>query len=540
MVKSPRLTPDPPSSRAATATTNKSDPVKAFSSLALSPALQAVIQELGFQEMTPIQAQSLPLLLAGLDVIAQAQTGSGKTLAFSAALLQTVKVKTKAMQALVLCPTRELAGQVLSEIRKLGRKIPDLQVLGLSGGVPMGPQVQALKRGVHITVGTPGRVLDHLMRKSLVLDQLQTWVLDEADRILEMGFQKELEAIHRYLPEKRQTLFFSATFPATIQELSQTYQHQPHFVRSQHPSPAKLAGRDSGHARDSDADGSKDTHDASPETAGPEGAVNDQIRQSYYLTPPAQKLAALVWLIEKYPHTSILIFCNFKASVTQLVADLSALQISVAGLQGDLDQAQRDRILVLFRHQSVRVLVATDVAARGLDVAHLGLVINFEFPKQWESYVHRIGRTGRAGKKGMAVSLVHPQESGRVNSLEKRLSCQIAAKTLPEDSALQAASHTPQPALMNTLCFAAGRKDKLRPGDLLGALTGEAGRLEGAWVGNIEIHDHVSFVAISSQMRGTIYDLLTRLKMGQIKGKKIRVSLLSPPLTVLSKRRIRD
>ena len=462
-----------------------------FNSLNLSKALTEVVQELGFTAMTPIQAQSIPSLLEGKDLIGQSKTGSGKTAAFSLPILNRLDLSQRHIQALILCPTRELCTQVAREIRRLGRKQPGLQILIISGGQPIYPQLTALEKGVHIVVGTPGRVLDHLRRKSIDLGGAKTLVLDEADRMLDMGFQEDMEQILDAIPKSRQTVFFSATYPKTIDSMSRKYQKNPVRVTME------------------------DT-EAQP--------VN--IRQMYYLAEPEVKLNGLVWLIQQNQPESAIIFCNLKATVIELGRAFSQLGISTGALHGDLEQAERDRVMAKFRNKSTRILVATDVAARGIDVENLDAVFNYDLPLQADIYVHRIGRTGRAGKKGLAISLVTARQKSKIPAIEAYTGIQIQEKTLAQVSQLNLSefkSCINQTAAMATLYVGGGRKDKMRPGDLLGALTGEAGGFKGNDIGKIEIHDRFSYVAISKSLAPIA---LQRLRDGLIKGRKFRVEMV--------------
>ncbi len=465
-------------------------PPKLFTDLPLPESLILTTAELGYAELTPIQAQSLPILLEGKDLIGQAKTGSGKTAAFSLPLLARIDLKQRQVQALVLCPTRELCTQVAGEIRKLGRRLPGLQVIILSGGQPIGPQLASLKRGVHIVVGTPGRVLDHLRRHSLKLEFTSTVVLDEADRMLEMGFQEDMENILSHAPDERQTLLFSATFPSTIEAMSRSYQKNAVRV-----------------------------------TVESEAESFDHIQQIVYEVAPDRKFQALLASLRKHRPSSAVVFCNFKVNVVDVATGLSQAGLSVAALHGDLEQWDRDQVMARFRNQSVRILVATDVAARGIDVPNLDAVFNFDLPAQPEIYVHRIGRTGRAGKNGVAVSLCTEREHAKIQSIANLTGTALELEQLSEPSseAAEQASSPHQSGAMETLRISGGRKDKVRPGDILGALTGEAGGLPAADVGKIEIHDHHSFVAVSAYVARTA---LARLQSGKIKGRRFRIELV--------------
>ena len=465
---------------------------KSFDSLSLSPALLEVVRELGYEQLTPVQAQSIPLLLEGKDLVAQAQTGSGKTAAFSLPMLEKLNFRGRHLQGLVLCPTRELCTQVAREIRKLGRRHPGLQVLTLSGGQLIGPQLSALEKGVHVAVGTPGRVLDHLIRGSLDLSKVAMVVLDEADRMLDMGFEEEMQKILKALPETRQTAFFSATYPRSIESMSRAYQRRPIKV-----------------------------------TIEEEAASAPAIRQVFYETDFEKKPQALLWLLQQNQPDAAIVFCNLKATVTTLTQTLSRAGVSVACLHGDLEQNERDRVMAKFRNQSTRILIATDVAARGIDVETLDIVFNFDIPKP-DVYVHRIGRTGRAGKKGLAIAIGAARESSKIHEIEKFTGSKIVCRTIPPlgsddaDWVRNAAQSGAKiwDAKMATLYISGGRKEKMRPGDILGALTGEAGSLKAEDVGKIEIHDHFAYVAVSKSIAAIA---LQRLRDGRIKGRKFRI-----------------
>ena len=449
--------------------------------LGLKPELTAVLAELGFERPTEIQAKALPLLLAGRDLVGQSKTGSGKTLAFALPLLQKIDVALRRPQALVLCPTRELAVQVAREIRRLGRRLPGLSVAVLTGGQPVGAQVPALRMGAHIAVGTPGRVLDHLKRASLDLSRAATVVLDEADRMLDMGFEEQMQEILAVLPAKRQTMLFSATFPDEIEEISARHQAGAARVTVQ----------------------------------SKEGEV--AITQLAYEVQEEDKLSALLWALREHKPEQAIVFCNLKATVVELTACLREAGLCAAALQGDMEQSERDREMAKFRNRSTRILVATDVAARGIDVEALDLVVNFDMPKP-DVYQHRIGRTGRAGKAGLALSFFTPREEYKL-----RDHARLERAELPEGLELAESADASAEAQMRTLFISGGRKDKLRPGDILGALTGEAGGFEGADVGKIEIHDRFSYVAVSARVAEPA---MHRLREGRIKGRKFRIELV--------------
>jgi ATP-independent RNA helicase DbpA len=444
-----------------------------FSVLTLPAEQLSNLIELGYAEMTPIQAASLPAILQGQDVRAKAKTGSGKTAAFGIGLLDKIIVSQFVTQALVLCPTRELADQVSKELRRLARFTQNIKILTLCGGQAIGPQLESLVHPAHIIVGTPGRIQEHLRKGTLKLDQLKVLVLDEADRMLDMGFSEDIEDVVSYAPQDRQTLLFSATYPSGIERISNKFQRQPLNV---------------------EIEGEDDIAD---------------IKQVFIETDRHQRLSLLTAVL--YQHT--------KRDCQEVYEALAGKGISALALNGDLEQRDRDRVLVRFSNGSCRVLVATDVAARGLDIKQLGLVINYELSFDPEVHVHRVGRTGRAGTSGLAVSLVTPQEMVRVHALED-----YTHQTVVWQPATQVLSASPV-ALdpeMATLCIDGGRKAKIRPGDILGALTGEAG-LTAAEVGKIDMFPIHAYVAIRQK---SAKKALQRLLEGKIKGKGCKAIIL--------------
>lgn len=438
--------------------------------------------------MTPIQEQSIPHLLKGEDIRAQSKTGSGKTLAFSLPILEKIELNPRVIQALVVCPTRELSQQVAREIRKLGRKHAGLQVAVLFGGQKVFQQVGSLEKGCHIVVGTPGRIIDLIFKKYLDLSHVNTVVLDEADRMLDMGFREDIEEILSHTPKKRKTWFFSATYPSSIQELSRQFQKNPVEVTL--------------------------TDESDSEESNP-------IQQIVYEVESNEKDEFLKWLLAKKQPQSALIFCNLKTTVEAVADFLFQNGVSVEALHGDLRQNERDQVMALFRNKSIRVLVASDVAARGLDVADLECVINYDIPKDPEVYVHRIGRTGRAGKKGVAYLIAEKREFHKINEIKRDYGYDIEEEKMGVFEKIQ--PKLKMDALMDTIFILGGRKDKVRPGDILGALTGEAGKLDASEIGKIEIFDRFSYVAISKKYS---QHALESLKSGKIKGKKFKVELV--------------
>ena len=453
-----------------------------FSSLHLSPALQDNRASLGYLQMTPIQAQSLPLVLDGKDLIAKAKTGSGKTAAFGLGLLANLDVNRLEVQALVLCPTRELADQVATEIRRLARTLPNVKLVTLCGGTPTAPQSATLSFGAHIAVGTPGRILKHLEQGTLELDGLKTLVLDEADRMLDMGFGEDINRVISHAPRDRQTLLFSATYPEGIAQMSRGVQRNPVEV--------------------------------SVESLHEDSAIE----QKLYEVPAGQRLDALGWLLSHYQPSSCVVFCNTKRACNDVADHLTAKGFSALALNGDLEQRERDQVLVRFANGSATILVATDVAARGLDIKELGAVINYELTYDPEVHVHRIGRTGRAGQQGLALSLYQPNEAQRVNFIEEYQQAPIPQG----DLAGIGRDIKPIAPQMVTLSIDAGRKSKVRAGDILGALTGEGG-IAGADVGKIQISEQYSYVAVKRQVASAA---LKRLQEGKIKGRSYRARKL--------------
>lgn len=451
-----------------------------FDNLSLSPGLKQVIQEIGYQSMTPIQARSIPLLLSGRDIIGQSRTGSGKTAAFAIACLEHIQTGHRTTQALVICPTRELCQQVAREIRKLGRYKKDLRLVVLSGGHPVYHDKRALEHGAQFIVGTPGRLLDHLSKKTVDLSQVRTVVLDEADRMLDMGFRDKIEEILLKTPVKRQTVLFSATFPKTIDSLSRRYQHAPERVTVE-----------------------------TPETDLPD------IEQLCFRATDEEKPGRIVSILRSRPLESVLVFCNLKAGVDELVPILRKAGFTADRLHGNLEQAERERVMAKFRNHTTRVLVATDVASRGIDVVGLDAVVNCDLPSDPDQYVHRIGRTGRAGAVGLAISLVTPFEGEKLRRIAELIHKELSVKDIQTQESKVTAS-VPE---RETLSISGGRKDKLRPGDILGALTGDVG-LKGDHIGKIEILDRVSFVAVD---RSVAQNALSRLRQGKIKGRRFRV-----------------
>lgn len=455
----------------------------AFGTLPLSPAMLANLEQLGYLSMTAIQAAALPPALLGKDIIAQAKTGSGKTAAFALTLLANLNPRRFAVQTLVLCPTRELADQVTTEIRRLARAEDNIKVVTLCGGVPLRGQLTTLEHGAHIVVGTPGRIMDHLERGSLQLDALNTLVLDEADRMLDMGFFDDIVTVAKRCPKTRQTLLFSATYPEGIAKLSAQFMREPVTVKVE----AQHAGA--------------------------------QIEQRWYEVTESERLDAVSKLLVHFRPESTLAFCNTKAQCRDLVAVLHAQGISALALFGELEQRERDQVLVRFANRSCSVLVATDVAARGLDIASLAAVINVDVTPDAEVHIHRIGRTGRAGESGLALNLASMDEMGSVGKIEQMQGRESKWHALSE---LQPASKEPLVPPMVTLHIQGGRKEKIRPGDVLGALTADLGYTR-EQVGKINVNEWSTYVAVN---RDIAQQAASRLNAGRIKGKSVKVRVL--------------
>ncbi len=456
-----------------------------FSSLPLNEALLKNLATIGYGAMTPIQAATLPVILNKQDVIAQAATGSGKTAAFALGLLGKICSTHRSTQALVVCPTRELAEQVAREIRTLARLIPNIKVATLCGGVPVGPQRASLEHGVHCVVGTPGRLLDHLERGTLDLRNITTFVLDEADRMLHMGFADEIAQLVAALPKTRQSLLFSATFPADIRSLSSSLQENPVLIQIAESPQEKLA-----------------------------------ISQTFYQTTEAGKPAALQALLAHFQPESTVVFCNTKIKAQELRDELNAQGYRVEALHGDLNQQEREQVLQLFANKSTAVLIATDVAARGLHINDLQAVLNYDMAHDAEVHVHRIGRTGRAGKQGLALSLVSDRDRAKLRALESYLDLPIELSPLPQ-VVVDATRGALRPRMI-TLRIEGGKKNKLRPTDILGALTSSK-KLAGSQVGKIDIGDFSSLVAIAYDHYETALQLLSS---DPIKGRRFKVRVL--------------
>ena len=456
----------------------------AFSTLPLAPAWLENLAQLGYTEMTPIQALALPAMLDGKDVLGQAATGTGKTAAFGLALLARITPRGERPGALVLCPTRELAAQVADEIRKLARPLPHTRVLTLSGGTSVQRERQSLEHGVDVIVGTPGRVHDHLTRERLDLSGIRTLVLDEADRMLEMGFIDTVSEIARAIPTPHQTLLFSATFPEAVKALSTTYQQDAVHV------------------------------------SVPAEDVTARINQVLYDVDRSERVPALVRILGHHAPESAIVFCNHRETCDEVAAALAKAGYAAVALHGGMEQQDRNTVLMLLRNGSLRVVVATDVAARGLDIDDLGAIINFDLPREPDVYVHRIGRTARAGRNGLAISLTTPADGRVLDDLRQGPLRGVKPSPIPS-----AEGQKPPPPAMVTIAIQGGRQDRLRPGDIVGALTTGVG-LAATDIGQIAVNERITFVAV---LPGVADRALDGLADGRIKNKRFRSYRVKPP-----------
>ncbi len=451
-----------------------------FSTLSLCEAMIQNLDKIGYLEMTPVQAQTLPLILDNKDVIAQAKTGSGKTAAFGIGLLHKLQVKKFRVQALVLCPTRELADQVSKELRVIAKFAHNIKILTLCGGAAFGPQLGSLRHGAHIVVGTPGRILKHLKKETLSFKDLETLVLDEADRMLDMGFIEEIDKVLEYAPKARQTLLFSATYTNEITFISDRIQNNALSIK----------------------------------TVSTE--VQNKIQEYFYETQESEKNNALIKVFSTFKPENIIVFTNTKVAAKELAENLTKNKIDALAIHGDLEQYERNDVLVQFANKSCPVLIATDVAARGLDIKELSMVVNFDLPYTQETYTHRIGRTGRAGADGIAISFYKETEIEDVLDYrdEKRI-----FDNLDDLKTNNAFEMKPQ---FVTLVIEGGKKDKLRAGDILGALTADGG-LKGSLIAKIDIYDRQAYVAIQREF---INEAHKKLSQGKIKNKNFSVWVL--------------
>jgi ATP-independent RNA helicase DbpA len=425
--------------------------------------------------MTSIQSTALPVILQKKDCIAQAATGSGKTLAFGLGVLERINPKMFGTQSLILCPTRELAEQVAKVIRSLASEMGNIKILTLCGGVPMKGQIHSLKHGAHIIVGTPGRVLKLLQMETFDPSPIQSVVLDEADQMIDMGFIEDITTILNYTPPSRQTLLFSATFPDSIQAITSEFMKDPVMLQAEH------------------------------------AISKPRIEEIAYICN--NKLPAIEQVLHLHGITNTIIFCNTKVDANALCDDLNRIGVHALTLHGDMEQFDRNEAIIQFRNLSAPILVATDVAGRGIDIEGLDAIINYEVPIQNERYTHRIGRTGRAGKNGIAITLVNHHQYDRFIELKRSIT-PIEIPSVKDASTLK--------TLMRTICIDAGKKEKLRAGDIVGALIHECGLLKDE-IGKIDQLDHLSYVAVPRNKAENIYQKLVNQP---IKGKKFRKWLL--------------
>ena len=442
----------------------------------LSKALISNLEQLDYINMTPIQERAIPLLLEGNDIIAKAKTGSGKSASFGIPLIEKIDTSSYNPQALILCPTRELADQVAKELRRLARYKQNLKILILCGGTPMRPQIASLERGAHILIGTAGRVQDHLSRETIYLKEINSIVLDEADRMLDMGFYDEIKKIISNLPKKRQGMLFSATYPNNIKQLAKEILTAPITIEidTQHQ--------------------------------------ESIIEELAYQIDPKEKMEALIKVLKSHQPSTALIFANTKVKVIEITDFLRSKKFSAIDLQGDLDQRERNEALLQFANGSMRILVATDVASRGIDVKDISLIINYDLPHGDEIYTHRIGRTARAGANGEAVTLYTQREKDKLEEIVQN----IDKKDINTISINRKFS---MEADFNTLCLDGGKKNKIRAGDILGALSKEIG-IPFDQIGKIDIFEFQSYIAIDKKSIRQAFD---GLKKGKVKGKKLRV-----------------
>ncbi|MDD5051303.1 MAG: ATP-dependent RNA helicase DbpA [Sulfuricurvum sp.] len=446
-----------------------------FDSITLRKPLKEALKRLEFTKMTSIQSSALPVILQKKDCIAQAATGSGKTLAFGLGVLERINPKMFGIQSLILCPTRELAEQVAKVIRSLASEIGNIKVLTLCGGVPMKGQIHSLKHGAHIIVGTPGRVLKLLQMETFDPSTIESVVLDEADQMIDMGFIEDITAILNFTPPSRQSLLFSATFPESIQAITSEFMKNPVMIQAEH------------------------------------AISKPRIEEIAYICN--DKLPAIAKVLHLHDITNTIIFCNTKVDANALCDDLNRLGIHALTLHGDMEQFDRNEAIIQFRNLSAPILVATDVAGRGIDIEGLDAIINYEVPIQNERYTHRIGRTGRAGKNGLAITLVNHYQYERFIELQRSIT-PIELPDITEKFSLK--------TLMRTICIDAGKKEKLRAGDIVGALINECGLTQDE-IGKIDQQDHLSYVAI---IRNKSENTYKKFVNRPIKGKTFRKWLL--------------
>ena len=519
-----------------------------FEELGIEPKILRGITDMGFEEATPIQSKAIKVILEGKDIVGQAQTGTGKTAAFGIPMLQNIDPKSKALQAIVLCPTRELAIQVAEEIRKLAKFLHGIKVLPIYGGQEISKQIRSLKAGTQLVIGTPGRVMDHMRRKTVKFDKVKMIALDEADEMLNMGFRDDIETILKQIPEERQTILFSATMPKAIMDITKKYQTNAEIV--------KVVRKE---------------------------LTVPNIEQYYYEVRPKNKKEVLSRLLDIYDPKLSVIFCNTKRMVDELVSDLQGRGYFAEGLHGDLKQSQRDRVMNGFRNGKTEILVATDVAARGIDVDDVDAVFNYDLPQDDEYYVHRIGRTGRAGRVGRAFTFVVGKEVYKLRDIQRYCKTKIKAQPIPSLNDVQATrvekifdqvsdvianeeldsyirmiddkvneedytsidiaaalmkimlgnnesgrdgreqdydfDNTGAEEGMVRLFINIGKKQNVRPGDILGAIAGESG-MPGKLVGTIDMFDKYTFVEVPREFAKEVLQAMSDAK---IKGKTINI-----------------
>ena len=519
-----------------------------FEELNISEPILRAIVEMGFEEASPIQGKAIPYILEGKDIVGQAQTGTGKTAAFGIPLLESIDPRDRHLQAVVLCPTRELAIQVADEIRKLATFLHGIKILPIYGGQEISKQIRSLKAGTQIVIGTPGRVMDHMRRKTVKFDHVKMIVLDEADEMLNMGFREDIETILKDVPEERQTVLFSATMPKPIMDIAKTYQKNAEIVKV-----------------------------IKKELTVP------KIEQYYYEVKPKNKDEVLCRLLDMHDPKLSLVFCNTKKQVDELVSTLQGRGYFAEGLHGDLKQQQRDRVMNSFRNGKTEILVATDVAARGIDVDDVEAVFNYDVPQDDEYYVHRIGRTGRAGRTGKAFTLVVGKEVYKLKDIQRYCKTKIIVQPIPsindvtavkaekildkvhdlisnedlskmidiiearvnnedytsldiaaaflkmamgeendqidEKASFNDFGDTGAEAGMVRLFINIGKNQKTRPGDILGAIAGETG-MPGKLIGSIDMYDKYTFVEVPREYAS---DVIEVMKNAKIKGKNINI-----------------
>jgi len=522
--------------------------LKKFNELEINPSILRAIEEMGFEEPSPIQANAIPVILGGKDIVGQAQTGTGKTAAFGIPLLQSIDIKDRNLQAIVLCPTRELAIQVAEEIRKIAAFMHGIKILPVYGGQEISKQIRSLKSGVQIIIGTPGRVMDHMRRKTVKFDTVKMVILDEADEMLNMGFREDIETILGQVPDERQTIMFSATMPGPILDIAKTYQKNPEMIRV-----------------------------VKKELTVP------KIEQYYYEVTPKNKQEVVCRLLDMYNPKLSLVFCNTKKQVDELTSALQGRGYFAEGLHGDLKQQQRDRVMNSFRNGRTEILVATDVAARGIDVDNVEAVFNYDIPQDDEYYVHRIGRTGRAGREGRAFTMVVGKEAYKLRDIMRYCKTKIKAQPIPsindvtavkadkildklkliieneelskmvdiieervneeeftsldiaaaflkmlmgddnvkaeEEKSSSEFGDTGAEEGMVRLFINLGKNQRIRPGDILGAIAGETG-MPGKLIGSIDMYDKYTFVEVPREHASEVVQVM---KSAKIKGKSINI-----------------